>query len=361
MAFYTDWVEKLQATRTMLADNVQINNPENYSKLTGALNALFSPVNPTTIQAIQQENSANGKYRPVQIKYEPHWGDENVVTSDASDTCDPVDQRRSYIDTIQPSLYVSSKATLDEDYLRQSVEDPATAQDVLNTAFGKAMRVGREKMNDLLLAKLVTKIGSNPAQGAGTGSYTTIEMINADGSLNVDTFDQIKNDMEDNFMTGTPSLIGLGNIRKVFNRFAVGNLNTSAGIDFQEVAQQFGSILFKDQSILAQLGGANRVLAMYPGMQQFFSYNLFKGFFAQNVADLRIKGTMPDPIYPFEWDYILEYDDNCSTGNGLQGAWTIRCLLSFDVWTVPSDAFGDTYGDLNDFTGIVGYNITQGS
>jgi hypothetical protein len=69
---------------------------------------------------------------------------------------------------------------------------------------------------------------------------------------------------------------------------------------------------------------------------------------------------MPDPIYPgLEYDYDLYYDRNCTTANGTQGSWVGRVWLNFDVWTVPEDAYGDTYGALNDFNGIVGYNITS--
>lgn len=361
MSFITDFSERLLAVRTSLADNTQINDPENYSKLTGFMNYLFSPINPKTIDTVMQENSFEGQYRAVDVRYQPHWGDDDTVTDDANDTCDKVDQRRDFIATYEPNLFVSSKFTLEEDYLRMNTEDFDSAQGRLQKGFQKAMRVGREKMNEQLLSKAALSIGSNPAGGVAAGAYKNVEMINADGSLSVNTFDEILNDLEDNFMTGTPALIGLGNARKVFNRLAVGNLNTDAGVDFASIREQFNSVLFKDQFAASQLDNANSVLVCYPGLQQFFNYNLNRGFFAQNVADLRIKGTMPDPVYPFEWDYIMEYDNNCSTGNGHQGAWTIRVFSYFDLFTTPEEAFGGSYGSLDDFTGILGYNITQGS
>ena len=141
------------------------------------------------------------------------------------------------------------------------------------------------------------------------------------------------------------------------NRLAVGNAN-DAGIDYRLVADEFGMALFKDSHTTAALGAANRVLAFYPGSVQYFDYNLFNGDFALNFGDL-IKGTMPDPIYPISYDYTLKYDDNCSTGNGLQGAWIGRVIANFDLWTIPEDAWGDVYGELNDFNAIVGYNITE--
>lgn len=359
MTFAVNWAEKLLSVRSMFADNVLINDPENYSKYTGALNYLMSPLNPRTIQTEMQASANASQYRPVQIRYNPHWGDDELVTTDSSATCDSNDVKRDKIETVEPTLYAEYKFTIDEDYVRQNSENGDSLERRLQRGFMKSMRVLRESMNNQIVAKLATKIGSNPAAAVSAGAYKTVEILNADGSVSVDTFDEVKNDQEDNFMTGTPAIIGMGNARKVFNRLAVGNLNTSAGIDFQQVSDQFGALLFKDHFTEANLGAADRALVMYPGLSQFFNYNLFKGDFAIQTSDFRIKGTMPDPIFPFEYDYIMKYDDQCSTGNGIQGAWVVRILCYFDVWTTPSDVYGEAYSDLNDFTGVLGYNFTQ--
>ena len=121
---------------------------------------------------------------------------------------------------------------------------------------------------------------------------------------------------------------------------------------------QFGMALFKDHATTAALGAADRVLAIYPGLTQFFQYNLYNGDFAVEVGgNYLLKGTMPDPVFPIQWDYIVKYDDGCSTGNGHQGSYTFRFHAHFGVWIIPELAWGDTYCDLNDFNGIVGYNI----
>ena len=68
---------------------------------------------------------------------------------------------------------------------------------------------------------------------------------------------------------------------------------------------------------------------------------------------------MPDSVYPFEWDYSLRYDNGCNSGNGINGSWTLTLFSHFDIFTPPEEAFGDVYGELNDFTGIVGYELTE--
>jgi len=101
---------------------------------------------------------------------------------------------------------------------------------------------------------------------------------------------------------------------------------------------------------------------MYPGLQSFFNYNLYKGDdFMKETPDLARTMTIPDAIFPFEYDFKLKYDDGCTSSNGLQGAWTGRLLTYFDAWIIPSNAFGSEYGDLAGFNGITGYKITQGA
>jgi len=357
-SFPVGWTEKLQATRRWLSDvNAQINDPENYSKKLGTLNYLFSGLNPAVINTEMQRSANASEYRPVEIRYIQHKGTSNLVTSAASANCNRVAQRRDQIQTVQPTLYVEDKFTIDEDYVRENAENGFKLQARLNKEFQDAMRVGRESINSQILSKLAGAFGANPAAGASAGAYTNVPvLIDSSGKIDDRYFDQFKNDQEDNFMSGEIGIIGLGNARKYFNRLAVGNAN-DAGIDYREVASEFGMLLFKDQDVTDSLGNANYGLAIYPGMTQFFQYNLYAGEdFMLNHGGL-IKGTMPDPIMPITWDYILDYDKNCTTGNGHQGAWVGRVFTYFDCWIINEDVFGDVYSDINDFNGIVGYNF----
>lgn len=361
MAFYQAWAEALQATRMSLAQNTQINDPRNYGKLTGFINFLLSAQNPKTINVVQQSNSNAGQYRSVEIKYTPHKGTSNVITTDAGN-CNKVAQRRDLINTYQPTLYAEDKFTIEENWVRQNIERSNALSQRLTEEFQDAMRNVRESIDSQLLSKAYGLIGSNPAAGGGKDSIFEIEMLKSDGTISAENFDVIRNHQQDNFMTGTPAIIGLGNARRVFNRYAIGNLNTSGGFDVREIESQFGQLLYLDQAAPDVYSNANDVIVAYPGLTQFYQYNLFRGQFAIQTPDLKIKGTMTDPVYPsITYDYIIDYDDNCETGNGLQGAWTGRVLTYFDLFTTPEEAFGEPYGDLVDFNGLVGYRITQAS
>lgn len=357
MAVNLSLTEAIQSIQKNINDVTTVNDPSNYSKLTGTLNWLFSPENPRTIQAEMVRTAGASKYRPVEIRYLPKKGTSDLVTSDASASCTKTNTRRESVQTLNATLYVEDKFTIDEEIIREgTLEDLQTR---LMKEIRDAQRNCREDMNRQLLAAYASNFGANPAQGAGVGSYTDIQMIASDGTVSADTFDVIKNDQEDNYMTGTVGIIGLGNARKYMNRLAVGNVN-DGGVNIADVASQFGMALFKDHYTTTALSDADRVIASYAGLSQFFNYTLFKGKDFQNPDPLGgIRTTIPDAIFPFEWDYILKYDDECDTGNGLQGAWTGRILSYFNLWIAPDTAFGEPYGDLADFNGVVGYRITQ--
>ena len=363
MAFYINWAESLLQTRAWLEDvNAQINDPGNYQKMIGFLNFLSSDINPKVIDTEMMRNAGNSEYRPVQVRYIPHKGTGNLITDNASSTCTKVAQRRDKLQLLQPTLYAEDKFTIEENYVRENAEGASgKLQSRLNREIRDCMRVVRESIDAQLFAKAAGLFGANPAVGGGAGSYYDIPVIiGSSGKIDDRNFDVIKNQQEDNLMGGVVSLIGSGNARRYMNRLAVGNAN-DAGIDYREVASEFGMLLWKDSHTLASLSDANRVLAIYPGMTQMYHYNLYTGSdFVQPIGDIAVKGTLPDPVIPgLTYDYQLRYDDNCSTGNGQQGAWIGRVWAYFDLWTVPEDAFGDVYGPLNDFNGILGYRFTE--
>lgn len=360
MSYLQNLSEALVEVEKNLADiGTGVNSPYGYEKKTGFLEYLFSPANPRTIQTEQNTTAAASKTRKVEIRYLPHDGDNNVVTSDSAASCDQVAMNRELIDTVSPTQYVEAKFTLDEEIIREGTLEGITSR--LQSEFSNATRKIREQIDPTLFSAAATAMGTNPAQNAAAGTYTTLELLKADGTVSAEAFDQIKNDHMDNYMEGAVNLVGLGKARKYMNRLIVGGLN-DGGVEIGDIMSEFGQVLFPDHFTTSSLGGADRVLALASGMQQFFNYSLYLGNdFGFDTRGFLTRGTIQDPKYPILYDYILKFDDNCTTNNGHQGAWTGRVFTYYDLWTVPTDAFGDVYGGLAGFNGITGYNITQAS
>lgn len=352
--------EAIQAVQKGMEDVTTINDPSNYRKLLGFLDWEFSSSNGRSIQAVTGQTSSNGKYKPVEIRYKPKKGDGDIMDAETDYSCAKGTTRREIIQNVEPTLFAGDKFTVDEMIIREGT--PKDIQRVLQDEINDAMRNAREKMDLQQYTAATNAVGANPAQTGGTGSYATLEMLNADGTLNADVFDTIKNDQEDNYMVGEAGLIGLGNMRKAQHRLAVGNIQ-DGGIDFAQVNSQFGMAMYKDQwtTSIQGAGNTNRILAMYPGLTQFYQYNYYKNMSAANSTENVVKTTIQDPVYPITWDFSLKYDDGCDQ-NSPNGYYVGQIFAWHDLWVVPDTAFGEGYSDnLNDFTGIVGYDITQAS
>jgi len=358
MAVNLNLAEALQARQTMIDENVGVNNPTSYGKMTGMLNWMFSS-NPTTIEQIMQTTSSGSKYRPVQIRYLPKKGTENVGTSDASLTCDAVATRRELVDTYNPSLFAFDKFTIDEKIILEGTQEQLNQR--LAREIEDASRNVREQIDNGLFAAANTSVGANPAQGVGKGGFATIELLNSDGTVSAENFDVIKNDQEDNYMVGDAGIVGKGKARKYMNRLAVGGVN-DGGVDVNAVMEEFGMAIFKDSDTLSVLGNEDDILVFYPGLAQYYSFQYYNGSdFALVTPDSSQKTVITDSVYPqLRYDFKMKYDDGCSTGSGQLGAWTGTLSTYYDLWTAPEEAFGEGYANnLNDFTGIVKYRVTQ--
>lgn len=365
MAVNLGLTEALQAIQTDMANNVGINDPSNYSKMLGFNDFIFGAGNPRTINTTMGATSADGKYKPVEIRYLPKKGNDEEMDSITDYSCSRGTTRREIIETLNPTLFAGDGFTVDEAIIREGTMVELKAR--LELELRDAMRNTRELIDRKLFTAASTNVGANPAASertgvsVGKGAYSALEMLNSDGSLNADIFDAIKNDQEDNFMFGDAAIIGLNNGRKVLNRLAVGNIQDK-GIDFGEVQAQFGMTLFKDSWTNTVHGNSNknRILAMYPGLSQFYQYNYYKAGIGDNTDGLSIKMTIQDPIYPITYDFHLKHDDGCTTDNP-QGSYKGNLFVWFDLWQAPEEAFGDNgySNNLQDFNGTVGYNITQ--
>lgn len=361
--FYTNWAEHILNARMWMKDTTFINDPQNWKKKIGFLDFLLNPqFNPRTIETFQEQQSRRSNYRILQIRYTGHDGASNTSEDDSTVSCNAVDQRRDTLQTVQPTLFCEAKFSLHDDWMLENKEDPMTLQMRINNELANACRKLRECIDSQLLTAAGTAVGANPAAGTGAGNFTNLSLVSGtDGTVDARYFDVIKIHMEDNFMNGPFGVVGLGEYRRYFNRLEVGSVFSDGGIDFREVMQLYQMAFFKDHFTTTSLGGANRVLVFTPGLTQFYQYVIYQGMdFQTNDQDDFIRTTFKDPFYPaITYDYIIQYDNGCTSGHkGRFGTWTHRLFTYFDLYTVPEDAFGDTYGDLNDFNGIVGYNIS---
>lgn len=359
MAVNLSLAEALQAVQTNIKDNVGVNDPTFYQKELGMMKWLLGSSNKRTISTTMMQSANAGKYRPVEIRYLPKKGQDGVTEAESGYTCARGTTRREIVQTLNPTLWSGDTFTLDEAIVREGTQQELNAR--IQRELQDSMLNVRENMDKQLFSAAATNVGANPAQGISKGGYRTLQMLNSDGTLNADTFDEIVNDASDNFMIGNPGLVGSNNTRKVVNRLTVGD-NSDGGVNFGGVATGFGMDFYNDNwtNTVHTTANKQRLLAFYPGLAQYYQYNFYKGGIYDDKSGVSVKSTVTDPLFPgITYDVHLKHDDGCSTNNP-QGFITGSVFLYYDLWTAPEDAFGEGYTqNLNDFTGIVGYNITQ--
>ena len=158
-----------------------------------------------------------------------------------------------------PSLFVSDKFTIKENEVREGTLD--SLKEALQKNILASMLNCREDMNRQCLAAGATAMGTNPAGndsvGIAAGTYQALQLLKSDGTVGANNFDQIRNEMSDNHQNGSVALIGLGKMRKYFNRLVVGGLN-DGGVQINEIMSEFGGVFFKDDYATTALGSADR-------------------------------------------------------------------------------------------------------
>jgi hypothetical protein len=355
MAINLSLTEALKAAELKMMDAAGVNDPANYEKDLGFVQYIFSPENKKTITTEMGKSANQGK--PVEVRYTPKKGQDDVYEAQSGYSCAKGTTRREVVQNLNPALFVGDKFTIDEQITREGTQ--MSFNDRIAKELKDSMLNLREQIDKKLFAAAISKIGANPAQGVSKGAYDTIQMLNSDGTLSANTFDQIVNDAQDNMMTN-PSVIGSHNMRKVVNRLRVGD-TAAGGLNYGGVNTAYGVNFYNDAWTTANMGAADKdqVIACYPGLQQYYAYNFYVAGGYDKEATMQ-KTVMADPIYPgIKYDVSLKWDDGCDGGDP-QGYIVGNVFVHFDLWTPPEDAFGEGYStNLNDFTGIVGYDITQ--
>jgi len=359
MALLGDFIgEALQNSRLSLEDvNVQ-NNIRNLGKKTGFLDKLFTDPESQAINAQMQEASRNGQYRDVDIYYYQRLDGNDVITDESNLNCDRPDDSEKLKTTLQPSLFSAYSIGISESEVRNTLEQPNGFEQFRDRYLMEAMRVLREDMDRQLFTVAGNNVGANPEQGTAAGVYSALNLLNGNYEIDKQNFDQIVLDFQDGAYINSPiSVVGSGLFRQFMNRVNIGAVN-DGGIDFAQIADEYGQIFYRDNNTTTALGNKDYVLAIAPGFVKMYHYNFNQGQFEFRISDTDFKGTMPDPVYPFMYDYDISYDKGCDTGNGIQGGWTLRVWCWYDLFTLPDDAFS-VYDELEGFNGIVGYDVTQ--
>jgi hypothetical protein len=359
MSIYnTDLAGLCEDLVVQLSDLQGENSQFKLGKKNGILDFLVSPENVAASGAeITSLSDANGKLKTARVVYKPQQAESVIVTdatAEAAGLCDSNVEPEPLETTVKIDSATSFAAPLgfSNNKMKEYCQDSTL---FMKDFLDEYLRLGREKLNQQILAQVEAGIGINYEEDGSTtaaGAYKSVDILNADGTPRYQGIDEIIGDYENNNLNGMPAVIGQGNIAKFYRLEKLVCCNDS--VAFPDV--ETGISFFKDQHSNSVLG-ANQTLVIAPGATQLITYNENAHIDIDEPLARHI--VVPDPVYgnALKWDLDFKWDE-CNK------KWVWFARVYFRVFnTFQPDGFpsGSPLGDRNGMTGIFGYTAAVAS
>jgi hypothetical protein len=228
------------------------------------------------------------------------------------------------------------------------------------------MRALREKLDEIILARMATDIGYKIRQNGttvGQDQYTDVQLL---GTVNAQPYPLMGNyqagliqDYYNMQFNGVPAIIGQGNLQTFFGLANMACCN-SANISYEASKAAAGAAFFVDQAANSILG-ANRFIMAAFGASHLLWFNKNRSINIDTPTNKHI--VVPDPVYPrLSWDLDFKWDE-CDE------VWIYQISAFYDTFNVfQGDSFatqsgGATSPDCTDelwgVTGLWGYRATS--
>lgn len=296
---------------------------------TGLLDALKSAENTQGTEVDRLYDQGDGKAHKVILKYlKPDSTSE--VTDTVTNICDTEGEE---------TTYNYDEVTLD--YASQSATKKLTVQQMrtlCETGNEFRAKIIQGMMNSVLkhINRTIIAPFDNGAGGliGGNGATgTSYNLLYRNGLVQVDPegwLTMLQNLM-DTGMTGTPILVGGGNLKKFADLQGIACCNNYG----QDPAALGDVQLYYDNDIQTVLGNASSggtdFFAFMPGAAQFVDKPLNQGQFRE-IHEHYIYDTITDPVSGLTFDFNAYYD-TCDR------IWKWNMSLHYGLWQLPLDMF----------------------
>lgn len=335
---------------------------ENYAfnlrRRTGALDWITSPENGGVENSLisYQSGTKNAK---LLVRYDQRTKVCQVIDDCDSNICDPgtTPPRLEQIITINQCIKTPVRAYSNED-MTGLCEN--TGEFMRKRALSD-LRAAHERLDEKILAFLGANIGVNHENDGTTtnaGSYKDIQLLATSGSQQVPlagNFAQVMADYANNQLTGTPAIIGQGNLDMFYRlqKMACCNATTPYGEENLDGDARF----YLDQAANSVLG-ANRFIVAANGAAHLLTFAENRNI---NLIDkTQAHFTMADPFgYGFDWNVDFYFDECDKVWKWqysiLWGAFTTYQDDSFSELGDSPDTSPDCADDLLGMNGLFGY------
>jgi len=300
---------------------------------TGTLDFLLSPGNGRVVM----DNTQQGrKYLETTVHYKLRTTPCSILTGTQATLCDTPQEPAELSKTVAITLSVSTtpKAFSNSNMINICQDTQSFVREYMVSD----MNALKEKVNDMLLAKLDAGSGRNHRYN-GTNvaeiTNTTLQLLGTSSEQGAITplfgnFADIGLDYRHNQMNGIPNLIGEGILSKfwLLQQFSCCN---SDGVAYDNAIAQSGHAFWLDHGANSVLG-SNEFLVVAPNVAHVLWFNK-----NQNIninTEIQVHSVVPDPDYPqLKWNFDF-YFDKCTK------QWIYTLSADFDLFTPPTDQFG---------------------
>lgn len=324
-------------------NNQFMHNPIVVQDPIGALLFVNSDFNTTgTLQ--RSISPGGGKYRNVELVYQPRFTDES--SDSAAINCNGGTEygNTSTVYQIDPSVGKSRVFTITPAELAAMCQSDGSwvAQQVQAHMDALARNINSE-LSTFIAANLGNFYpGTTPVTEKTTSTKDNqgrfVENLTAD----------VIYEWQSTEWPGVPFLIGDGLLNKYLRAMKAGCCALS-GVDLGAFAQQNDMVFLRDKNIATALGNTNGFAAIGAGSIQMLKYHKFDSEIMKMQSDLLIQDVIIDPKTGIPYDYLAKYD--C-------GTWKFQLSLAYKFVTMPADAFR-TDDPLVGTNGILSFDITN--
>lgn len=361
MAFNIDIVGACENIRKEAETLIGENYAYNLRRKTGALDFITSPENGGVDASLISYDDGR-KIATLKILYDQRTKPCQISSNCDQNVCDDgaTPLRKQFITEISGCVKTPVRKYSNDDMVALCKDTRAFMRD----RGLSDLRAAHEHLSERVLAELDNQIGTNDEwDGTSTaaGQYKPIQLINsAMDEQRVPlpgNWAEVMLDYENNQLTGTPAVIGQGNLQMFYKLHGYSCCNATT--PYGEANIEGDARFYLDQAANTVLGPNQFILAAYKAVH-LLTFNENRNI---NISTpIQAHTVIPDPFgYPFDWNLDF-YFDNCTK------TWKSMYSLTYGFFNIfQADSFAasgedsspdvspDCADSLDGMLGVFGY------
>jgi hypothetical protein len=185
----------------------------------------------------------------------------------------------------------------------------------------RAMNAINVSVDKAVLAIANTNVGETASGGASL----SIPLYTSTGAPNPLAWAQVRAEMDAQGASGSPLIVGGGNMDIYARAMQIACCNTNFGVDLSRAS---GDGYFYNDSFAPGVLGSGNSLALAPGAMQMITWNKYLGDYAKRNDSFE-HGTIVDPFTGLVYDLKTSYDDCLEK-------WFVELALNWTTFQVPT-------------------------